>query len=627
MKLSWKAFLGQAGSSYVTVATTVLSTLVLFVIANLIAARTLPDRAADFRNERERLISSFIQRHGIETLRATYPGMSDDRIRELLMATGVVGNRYYPYVDFINEAFVSSDLLIRPEGYRIIGREQAAWPPPKADKIVFVFGASTTLGSGVADDQTIPAYIQRILRANFKEKIDVYNFGMGSYYSTQEVLLFYDWLRKGVQPDLAIFIDGANETAFYDDRSSLSGFFQSSYEKLKASDDPRNDISFVQRLKEITLALPLVRALSSLPSFGSAKAAEADPKGQPPRTALDPQRLKIAEEQRIAYLQRPASEEENRTSKTVLDRYLVNMRAATGIGSAFGVETFFSWQPAPLYKFDLHFHPFDIVQTHQMHRVSYPMMYQRYVDGLLPRNFGWCADIQEGRRQQLYVDQMHYQPVLAQLMAQCTTQKAVASGVFDRLGWTRVSDAFTMPDVSQDFDSTYQSGSLELAALITRKPEALSYANVSLSLPDPADPAKGKDVAIIPVGNASEHYLTISTRQADTGDRLLIMNVAGTKTNRLRIQAWDAQPKPSGVIADVRLDDDTIKTRAIEAGQVLAAEVVRRTGFEHVTLRIRLPGGVSKLLIQPLKDDGVSTFSPEGEAIVVKRLVLQRAPD
>jgi hypothetical protein len=69
--------------------------------------------------------------------------------------------------------------MVRPEGYRVIGGEQAPWPPPKREKTVFLLGGSTSLGSGALYDQTIMAYMQKS-----QEKINVYNFGTGAHYST-----------------------------------------------------------------------------------------------------------------------------------------------------------------------------------------------------------------------------------------------------------------------------------------------------------------------------------------------------------------------------------------------------------------------------------------------------------
>jgi hypothetical protein len=169
--------------------------LLLFAVINVVIALYAP--VENGRGQREQIVDLFIQRHGTETLRAAYPGMSDAEIRDLLISTAVHGNRYYPYVEFIDASYISPEMLIRPEGYRVIGAEQAPWPPPQGEKTVFLFGSSTSLGTGALNHQTIAAYMQKLLRANFQKKINVYNFGTGGHYSTQEILFFFDWIRKG----------------------------------------------------------------------------------------------------------------------------------------------------------------------------------------------------------------------------------------------------------------------------------------------------------------------------------------------------------------------------------------------------------------------------------------------
>lgn len=70
---------------------------------------------------------------------------------------------------------------------------------------VWVFGGSTTWGYGVADSQTIPSHLEKILKKK------VVNFGRGYYYSLQENLLLSILLKTGYKPSEIIFIDGINE--------------------------------------------------------------------------------------------------------------------------------------------------------------------------------------------------------------------------------------------------------------------------------------------------------------------------------------------------------------------------------------------------------------------------------
>ena len=81
------------------------------------------------------------------------------------------------------------------------------------NKIVF-FGGSTTFGWLSIDDQTIPSHFSRLLKNNFKNYC-VYNYGLPSFYSQQENNLLLDLYYKNIiKPDVAIFLDGLNETCY-----------------------------------------------------------------------------------------------------------------------------------------------------------------------------------------------------------------------------------------------------------------------------------------------------------------------------------------------------------------------------------------------------------------------------
>ena len=72
---------------------------------------------------------------------------------------------------------------------------------------IWVFGGSTTFGYGVKNDETIPAYLEKLI--NRKKK--VINFGSGFWFSTQERIFFQNLITKLDPPSVAIFIDGAND--------------------------------------------------------------------------------------------------------------------------------------------------------------------------------------------------------------------------------------------------------------------------------------------------------------------------------------------------------------------------------------------------------------------------------
>ncbi|MBZ0307111.1 MAG: SGNH/GDSL hydrolase family protein, partial [Anaerolineae bacterium] len=112
---------------------------------------------------------------------------------------------------FRSVPFKGRYLNIDPMGYRI-SSNNAPWPPDKSAYNIFVFGGSTTFGTGVADDHTIPFYMQQQIQAAYPtQKLYVYNFANPAFVSSQERMRFESLLRDGYVPDAAIFIDGLND--------------------------------------------------------------------------------------------------------------------------------------------------------------------------------------------------------------------------------------------------------------------------------------------------------------------------------------------------------------------------------------------------------------------------------
>jgi hypothetical protein len=592
-------FLAKIKDSYVFTGITLLSVVLLLAFSNFVAGLFVKappaasnESAAAQKRQREATVDQFIQRHGIATLRNAYPGMSDEAIHQLLIATGIVGNRYYPYVEFIQAPYVAPDMLSTPEGYRIIGQDQASWPPPKTGKTVFVFGGSTTLGSGVMNQQTIPAYLQRWLRANFGNDVNVYNFGTGSHYSTQEVLFFFDWLRKGVRPDLAIFVDGLNDHYFTEDRSSLSAFLEQSYDRQVAN--AGREVTAAegpwQRVGNAALSLPLARSIvrerASAGSVVTSQSEDSAPKVDWPAPP------------------RPATPEELATS--VLDRYIINIKSATGMGTANGVPTFFVWQPVPLYKLDLTTHPFEIEPKHQLHRIGYPIMFERFKSHALPSNFAWCADVQEGLHEMLYVDQVHYRPVLAQLVAQCITQNLVSSGVIEKLGWTRTSATLVTPVIDDDFEAHLLNNTLRLIDVVTQLPWRLGSAGIKWEVQPDQDLPSSYAMQFSPMGGVQEHYLVIPANFFQGKEYTISMQARAEQGPGFRLQAWDGSAQANGVIADVAFASDSLAIHKFNVVDAAEGHVIKQGDWYEVTLHVKLPEKLSHVIVQLAGTDGAT---------------------
>src|SRR5260370_18598918 len=82
--------------------------------------------------------------------------------------------------------------------------------------IIWTFGGSTMFGWGVPDNETIVSYLSAILSRDLPNRaVTVTNHGHSYYFSSQELLLFQILLRHGDRCDVAVFLDGLNDSFPY----------------------------------------------------------------------------------------------------------------------------------------------------------------------------------------------------------------------------------------------------------------------------------------------------------------------------------------------------------------------------------------------------------------------------
>ena len=101
----------------------------------------------------------------------------------------------------------------------VLGRKTIS--PTDCNKNIYFYGGSTTFGYNVTDFQTIPSYLGEMLIEN-NQKICIKNFGRGSYFSTQETILFQKHiLNKNIKKnDIIIFLNGVNENGNRNSRNT-----------------------------------------------------------------------------------------------------------------------------------------------------------------------------------------------------------------------------------------------------------------------------------------------------------------------------------------------------------------------------------------------------------------------
>ena len=153
---------------------------------------------------------AFLPSRNLEALQQVYPGMTKLDISLLLDETWNRPWQYEPWVGFKEIPRTGKFVNISDQGFRYSYIKNLKLDARGIN--IYVFGGSTTFGYSVDDASTIPSHLQKHLSARYPEKeINVFNFGRGYYYSTQEVALLIQLLTHNYKPTIAIFIDGLNE--------------------------------------------------------------------------------------------------------------------------------------------------------------------------------------------------------------------------------------------------------------------------------------------------------------------------------------------------------------------------------------------------------------------------------
>ncbi|MGH9175882.1 MAG: hypothetical protein ACRD1H_16070, partial [Vicinamibacterales bacterium] len=125
----------------------------------------------------------------------------------------------------------------------------------------------------------------------------------------------------------------------------------------------------------------------------------------------------------LAPVLEPQAEEE--LFQRVIAQWIHNKQFIETIGRLYGSETAFVWQPIPAYKYDLDYHFLFTEQPLQPgERIPYDDVGRAYarMNAMRPelerqQNFLWLADIQENKRENLYVDRIHYSAAFSREIA------------------------------------------------------------------------------------------------------------------------------------------------------------------------------------------------------------------
>lgn len=399
-----------------------LNTVALFAVANLVAALFVADDSADAPVVYDS--AWLIDSYGFDVLQRAYPGWDEDDLRVLLTETSNWPQVFEPYTMFRprprNDRFITID----PAGFRPTPAQQAEtatdwtalWQrrvPADNARDLFVFGGSTVMGAGVADDETIPAHLQTLIDERCALPVRVFNFGRGFYYSTQERILFEKLLLEGARPEVAVFIEGLNDFYFPVDVPRYSDRFAELMDDANSAIVPAGSEAgaFGEAVIAAVEALPLVRLWRRhMPAaIGGARAAVFD-----------------------------ASREPDAAAVAVHTRIFQNWRMIRALAKEYSLNPLFVWQPVPTYGYDLDY--MNVAKAgklsfgrHALSGAGYRMMADsrlaarnRLADDVL-----WLGDMQRSRKENLYVDAVHYTGAFSRDIAEAIFVRLVDTGALD----------------------------------------------------------------------------------------------------------------------------------------------------------------------------------------------------
>ena len=350
------------------VAITLLCTLIAVGIAEYaagVALRVIRDKRP-----------SFAVAYTDENIRKLYDTDDPKRYLDILSESWRQSDTMYsPFVEFKMTPYRGKHFTITEDGYRSNGAGPQDLNAP--GRKVFIYGGSTTMGIGVGDDETIPAYVEKALRAAGRSDIQVFNFGVVSYFSTQERIALERHLTAGVKPDLAVFVDGVNDF-YYCTIPDVSAWNERLIQLTRARSRMPLGLELAHRSNVVQLARHLGGDKSvAVREWGSFCDTDAD-------------------------------------VEKVVRRLDTNRRMIDATAERLGFKALFVQQPVPTYSYDNRKRPFPVKEEalgyHMNSARGYPKMAQERADGkLLEHGLLWLAEL-EPAEGNAYIDTIHYSP-------------------------------------------------------------------------------------------------------------------------------------------------------------------------------------------------------------------------
>jgi hypothetical protein len=178
----------------------VLSNTVIFLfVLNLLVAVLWQDA------ENERFYLEWHERYAmdLESKSGPYGSRPYVEIQELMQTPS---NQAHPTLEFMESPVTSKYYNVGAENMRYTRHVNSSNARQELNDSVWMLGGSTGFGHGVADDETIAAYLN-----DLDERRKYLNFSVQGAHQNLEIDKLLLLLKKGYRPEVVIFLDGLND--------------------------------------------------------------------------------------------------------------------------------------------------------------------------------------------------------------------------------------------------------------------------------------------------------------------------------------------------------------------------------------------------------------------------------
>lgn len=320
-----------------------------------------------------------------------YQGYSKARLRQVLndfQDFRGLGSVFRPYIQIGEPPFESSTVNVSRDAHGFEYRVTPSETDKNTSVNIHVFGGGTTFGINLADDWTIPAYLNKALG----KKVNVHNYSVRSHSWFQEFVLFQRLVHAGSRPSVAVFIDGVS----MENNQWAKNYPAWTWKAARLWEEAQHGIQHTN-LPEF---IPLFKILNIIN-----------------KNAVDKQMSWIMEK-RYQHLKEKNDIDPEKRADYLRRSYLETVRLRTAIAKSFGIKPYFIWQPNSVYECGT------TSELPEPYKKIVPILYKKMRWVKLEGFVNLSRLCKKSKlKDPLFIDGIHYSPAFSQEIAQKIADK------------------------------------------------------------------------------------------------------------------------------------------------------------------------------------------------------------